>query len=317
MAVVGTWFGRQWGLGRASPNALPLCTPVPPGSKGKTFLCIKLRGQGSWASTLRWDTLGLSWKWVFSAGAVLPLARTRWCLLHHRGWQHGPCKLKAGHLVPFVQFSRKIKSNPWSTVKRSTERLTRITPALDPFQAIYKHWLTNPPCVAGGRSRDFFTSLPLCFLCASRHSFNLQTRCDHMTIVAVMTALLDWEWGITRSFWRGTGGKKSHHPKQRVRPRGLNRSTATGAGCELLQQTHSKSVLSSRPPIWSWLLKSRGIPAMTSVQTRHRKPNCKDISNQDQTLGLFVQISTSTKDSPDHGCNWHSSEGSQDSGEGE
>lgn len=90
MAVVGTWFGRQWGLGRASPNALPLCMPVPPGSKGKTFLCIKLRGQGSWASTLRWDTLGLSWKWVFSAGAVLPLARTRWCLLHHKGWQHGP-----------------------------------------------------------------------------------------------------------------------------------------------------------------------------------------------------------------------------------
>lgn len=43
---------------------------------------------------------------------------------------------------------------------------------------------------------------------------------------------------------------------------------------------------------------------MTSVQTCHRKPNCKDISNQDQTLGLFVQISVSTKDSPDHSCNW-------------
>lgn len=36
---------------------------------------------------------------------------------------------------------------------------------------------------------------------------------------------------------------------------------------------------------------------MTSVQTRHRKPNCKDTSNQDQTLGLFVQISTSANDS--------------------
>lgn len=136
----------------------------------------------------------------------------------------------------------------------------------------------------------------------------------NMTTVTLMITLLDWEWGITRPFWRWTGGKKSHHPKQGVRQWGLNRSTTTGAGCE---QTHSKSVLSSRPPIWSWLLKSRGIPAMTSVQTRCRKPNCKDISNQDQTLGLFVQISISTKDSPDHGCNWHSSEGSQGSREGE
>lgn len=156
-----------------------------------------------------------------------------------------------------------------------------------------------------------------CFLCAPRHSFNLQTRCDHMTIVTVMTTLLGWDPGIVSPFWRGSGGKRSHRPKQGLRQWGLNRSTVTGVGCELLQQTHSKSFLSSRPPIWSWLLKSRGIPAVTSVQTRYRKPNCKDISNQDQTLGLFVQISISTKDSPDHGCNWHSSEGSQGSGEGE
>lgn len=87
------------------------------------------------------------------------LSKTRWCLLHHRGWQHRakpcPCKLKAGHLVPFVQLLREIKSNPWSTVESSAEKLTPITPALDPFRAIYKHWLTNPPWVAGGRSRNF------------------------------------------------------------------------------------------------------------------------------------------------------------------
>lgn len=94
--------------------------------------------------------------WVFAASCHhLP----RWCLLHHRGWQHRAkpccCKLKAGHPVPFIQLLREIKSNPWWTVKRSAEKLTLITPALDPFRAIYKHWLSNLPCVAGGRSRGF------------------------------------------------------------------------------------------------------------------------------------------------------------------
>lgn len=52
---------------------------------------------------------------------------------------------------------------------------------------------------------------------------------------------------ITRPFWTGTGGKRSHHPKQEARQWCLNRSTAIGVGCELLQQTDSKSVLSSHP----------------------------------------------------------------------
>lgn len=40
---------------------------------------------------------------------------------------------------------------------------------------------SGPPCPCPLR----------CFLCALRHSLDLQTRCDHMPIVTVMTTLLD------------------------------------------------------------------------------------------------------------------------------
>lgn len=104
-----------------------------------------------------------------AAGAALPLpgtrAGTRRCLLHRKGQQHRaelcPRKPKAGQRVPFALLLREIRSNPRSAVKHDAEKLTAITPALDPFRAIYKHWVTNPPHTAGGRSRQGFPfSLP-------------------------------------------------------------------------------------------------------------------------------------------------------------
>lgn len=83
-----------------------------------------------------------------------------------------------------------------------------------------------------------------------------------------------------------TDGSRSCHPKQWVEQPGLYRSWATGAEWGFLEKTPCELVLSSCPPVRSWLFKKRGIPTITSVQTRNRKPNCKDTRNQYQTLSF-------------------------------